>query len=92
MGVATSSSAMRTLPVRLALSTSWRDQPHAARNRIGDAGQTQARRHADGEAGEGLFRSVRLEIDRAVDDDAEERLAGARRGRAEPGGPAADEA
>ena len=68
------------------------DQSDPPRRRVGDARQADGRRHAVGEAGQRLFRRVGLEVDRAVDDDAVERLAGAGGRRAELGRAAADEA
>ena len=54
------------------------DEAELAADRALDARQLQFRRHADGEPGQRLLRHVGLEIDRAVLDDAEKRLARAR--------------
>ena len=83
---------MRTLPVRLALSTSC----VISRTRPATGSATPGRRIVAGmptaKPRQRLLRRVGLEIDRAVVDDAEQRLAGAGRGRAELRRAAADEA
>ena len=68
------------------------DEPDAALYRIGHARQAHRRGHADCETREQLFRRVGLEIDRAVDDDAKQRLARAADDGAEPCRAVGDEA
>ena len=69
------------------------DQPHRCRRPCpATPGRAQLGRHADGEARQRLLGRFRLEIDRAVLDDAEQRLARAADRRAEPRRAAADDA
>ena len=89
---APAASAMCTLPVRLALSTSSLTRRTEPATSVGQARQAQLGRHADRETGERLLGHVRLEIDGAVLDDAEQRVAGAGNRRAEPRRAAADDA
>ncbi len=51
------------------------DEPNGAFERALDAGQSEFGRHAYGEALQELLRHVGFEIDRAVLDDAKQRLA-----------------
>ena len=67
------------------------DQPHRSGDLLRDAGKGQLGAHADGEARQGLLGRFGFEIDRAVLDDAEQRLARAADRRAEPRSAAADD-